>query len=95
MPSRSPAPRPWCRGVRLVVPEDDPLAFEVAAGEGARLLPEELDRLSRVDGLGRVDADQPDPLAARELERVAVDDAQDLGRPGKPDLVRRGLVLKR
>jgi hypothetical protein len=65
---------------------------------GRCLLPEALHRLARVDGLGRVDADQPHPLVtAAEVhdDRVAVDHALHDGlaraerRPACPPAARR------
>ncbi len=61
------------------------LALDQLLVEVARLGAEALDRLARLDALGRVDADVAEVLFSSveiDLDRVAVDDAGDLGSDG-------------
>jgi hypothetical protein len=61
---------------------------DVPAGEFGRLGAKSLDGMVRFLGFGRIDADQPDALAAGDHERIAVDDALDPIRARRDD--RRG-----
>jgi len=61
----------------LIVLEADVFSLGHPLREGRSLLTESLYRLVRMNGLGRVDADETDLLAAIEDQRIAIYDAGD------------------
>jgi hypothetical protein len=73
------------RVVQLFVVQPRRFSSWTTLREGRRFLAEVLDRLLRVDRLGRVDADEADAFDVAgelDLERVTVDDLDDAGEVG-------------